>query len=161
MLNLAVAQIELSLRSGNDSVTSLANSFTSMAGNVETINDTASSMTTNDAAALIQEKCHSVSTQMHSAIIAFQFYDKLTQRLSHLSNSIAGLADLVKAPEQLYSPYAWHDLQNKIKSTYTVESDIAMFEAILNGQSVAEALQASDEADKMTQQNDDDDVELF
>lgn len=159
MLNLAVAQIELSLRSGNDSVTRLADSFTGMAGDVEVIRAATESIPACATTTIIQERCAGVAAQMHAVIVAFQFYDKLTQRLSHLSNSMAALADLVKVPEQLYNPFAWRGLQEKIKTTYTVPSDISMFEAIIKGYSVKEALLACEHKDQ--QKPAEDDVELF
>ena len=159
MLNLAVAQIELSLRNGNDSVTCLGDSFTAMAGDVEMIRAAADALPDCVSTDTISERCSRVSEQMQDAIIAFQFYDKMTQRLSHLSNSMAALATLVNTPTELYNPYAWRSLQDKIKSTYTVPSDIAMFEAILTGCSVEDALKASEQATQERQ--DDDDIELF
>lgn len=156
MLNLAVAQIELALRNGNESVDSLGDSFTSMAGNVEVIRRTIVSKPDKDPE--LEGLCDSVAADMQNAIVAFQFYDKLTQRLSHLSHSMACLGELVGDPTRLYSPFAWVGLQEKIKSSYTVESDRAMFKAILNGASVEEALRASEIA---KQHEEDDDIEFF
>jgi hypothetical protein len=136
MLNLAVAQIEGALNSGDESVNTLADSFTSMAGEVETISAAATELEQSNEQSTISQSCQVVSEQMRATIVAFQFYDKLTQRLTHLSHSLEALASLVETPENLYNPYAWRGLQEKIKSKYTVESDKAMFEAILNGQSV-------------------------
>ena len=156
MLNLAVAQIELALRSGNDSVSALGDSFTSMAGNVEVIRRAVLAQPSADKS--LETICESVASDVQNAIIAFQFYDKLTQRLSHLSHSMDRLAELVGNPSKIYSPFAWAGLQEKIKSSYTVESDRAMFNAILNGASVDEALHASELA---KQQELDDDIEFF
>ena len=130
-----------------------------MAGDVEMIRAAANALPASGPTETIIDRCTRVSGQMHETIVAFQFYDKLTQRLSHLSNSMAALAGLVSAPEQLYNPYAWRGLQEKIKSTYTVPSDVAMFEAILNGASVEDALKAYEQANQET--NNGDDVELF
>lgn len=158
MLNLAVAQIAKSLKSGDESVNSLANSFTSMVGNVEVISAAANNLVESPEKQTISEKCVDVSSQMHSTIIAFQFYDQLTQRLTHLSNSLDELGKLLATPNQLYSPYAWGGLQEKIKSKYTVESDKAMFDAILAGHTVQEALNQSLNFEV---NSNDDDVELF
>jgi len=156
MLNLAVAQIELTLRNGNESVNSLGNSFTSMAGNIEVIRRVLSAQSNSDQS--LETICDSVAGDVQNAIVAFQFYDKLTQRLAHLSHSMNSLAKLVANPTKLYSPFAWVGLQEQIKSSYTVESDRAMFRAILNGASVEEALRASELA---KQQENDNDIELF
>ena len=98
---------------------------------------------------------------MRATIIAFQFYDQLTQRLTHLSNSLGALATLLAHPSQIYNPYSWCGLQEKIKSKYTVESDKAMFDAILNGHSVQEALNSSLNVENSASKKGDDDIELF
>ena len=159
MLTLAVAQIEGALKSGDESVNTLADSFTSMVGEVETIAAAAKQLEENKEKSTISQSCQAVSEQMRATIVAFQFYDKLTQRLTHLSNSMEALANLVATPESLYNPYAWRGLQERIKSQYTVESDKAMFEAILNGKSVQAALQSSQQASEPHTKSDD--VELF
>lgn len=162
MLTLSIAQIELSLRSGDESVLTLTNSFTQMAKSVEHIQATASNLDASENQASIISECNQVSAQMQHVIVAFQFYDKLTQRLSHLSRALANVSTLVKTPEQLYNPTAWSDLQQDIKTSYTVEADTVMFDAILNGSSAEQALIARTvhkEAKKS--QQDDDDVELF
>lgn len=158
MLNVAIAQIETALRSGDESVTTLANSFTSMVSNTEIIAAAARNLPESPEASTILDNCKSVSGKMHAAIVAFQFYDKLSQRLTHLTNSLGDLNELVSQPDQLYSPGAWRGLQEKIKSKYTVEADKAMFEAILAGKSVQEAIQTSRQSDAAAQ---DDDIELF
>jgi hypothetical protein len=162
MLNVAVAQIATSLKSGDESVNALANSFTSMVGNVETISVAAENLAPSNEKSTISENCAAVSNQMHATIIAFQFYDQLTQRLTHLSNSLGALAKLLSLPTQVYNPYSWLGLQEKIKSKYTIESDKAMFDAILEGQSVQDALKASLIANKSASKKDEeDDIELF
>jgi hypothetical protein len=159
MLNAAVAQLENALRSGDESVNTLANSFTSMVGNVEVVHAAATQLPESNETNVINEHCQAVSEKMRAAIVAFQFYDKLTQRLTHLSNSLGDLAQLVADPVKLYNPYAWHGLQEKIKSKYTVESDRAMFDAILRGHSVNEALAQCEKTENKLDNGDD--VELF
>ena len=159
MLNVAVAQIETSLLNGDESVNTLANSFTSMVANAEMIGMAAENLPDNAEKETIVNNCNQVAEKMRAAIMAFQFYDKLTQRLTHLSSSLAVLGELVQKPEQLYNPYAWRGMQEKIKSKYTVESDKAMFEAILNGRSVEEALALARHCE--TESAQDDDLEFF
>ena len=140
MLNLAVAQIERAMRDGDDSVNTLAESFTSMIGNAQVIQSATNNMQEGQEKQTILEHCSEISARMQQAIMAFQFYDKLSQRVTHVSNSLASLADLVSHPAHLYNPHEWRGLQEKIKSGYTIESDRGMFEAILSGATVEEAL---------------------
>lgn len=148
MLNLAVAQIGCAMRDGDESVQSLADSFTTMMAGVQKIQTSAGELPADGAQrACIDAACQAVETRMQSAIVAFQFYDKLSQRLAHLTDSLADLAELVDSPERLYNPAAWQALQDGIRSRYTLESDKAMFEAILAGAGVAEALQLATQPD--------------
>jgi len=155
MLNLSVAQIERAMNEGNESVGTLTNSFTTMAGNASIIAEAGSQLPDSPEKQAIMSNCETVMGQMQSAIIAFQFYDKLTQQLDHASNSLASLAELVSDQQALYNPYEWRGLQEKIRSKYTNEEDKLMFDAVLNGATVEEALQLKIEAAA------DDDVELF
>lgn len=164
MLTLAVAQIELSLRSGDESVSSLADAFTNMAQNVAEIKNTAGQMEPSGQRESISSQCDSVTGQMQHAIVSFQFYDKLTQRLSHLSQTLGDLSKLVREPSKLYDPRSWQELQSTIKSTYSIEADAYMFDAILKGCSVEEALNSRKEQKaniQLQKPTDKDDIELF
>lgn len=154
MLQVAVAQIERSMQDGDDSVQTLTDSFTSMAGKTQVILSAAASIAEGQEQETILKNCHAIEESMGQAIIAFQFYDKLSQRLAHISHSLNDLAALVSNPAQLYNPYEWHGLQQKIRSKYTNEADRRMFDAMIAGVPLAEALALSD-AKK------DDDIELF
>lgn len=161
MLNLAVAQISSGLHEGDESVNHLASAFTSMVANVETANLAAQNLPESAEKDTIISNCQSVSQEMQHAIIAFQFYDKLSQRLAHVANSLHVLSELVATPEQLYNPYSWKGLQQKIKSNYTVESERAMFDLILSGRSVDEALDLARQMREERETQANDDVELF
>ncbi|HHW78313.1 MAG TPA: hypothetical protein GX399_15000 [Xanthomonadaceae bacterium] len=144
MLALAVAQIEMSMRDSDESVEVLSNSFTSMVGQVKMIEKTVASLPdtaeTADAKAAIVGSCATVGEMMRAAIVAFQFYDKLTQRLSHVSSSLGTLADLISDTRRLYNPYEWLGMQEKIKSRYTMVEEGLMFDAIMQGKTVRQAL---------------------
>jgi len=158
MLNLAVAQIENAMREGDDSINTLTDSFTSMIGGSEVIRLAGEALDDGNEKKAILENCEEINKKMQSTIIAFQFYDKLSQRISHVSNSLSALSSLVGNPQQLYNPFEWKGLQEKIKSKYTIERDREMFDILLNGATVEEALQVTLEKSK---QIDDGDIELF
>ncbi len=141
MLNLAVSRIERAMKDGDDSVTTLADLFTSIMGNVGSIGKAADKLPDNREKETITANFDRVSRKMNEAIVAFQFYDLLTQRLSHISQSLAALGELVSDPQRLYNPYEWFGLQDMIKSKYTMDIDRAMFDAVINGATVEEALQ--------------------
>ena len=143
LLNLAVSHIEESMHVGDESVEALTDSFTTMAGNVQCIQKTIEELPDSVSQYVIDEimeKCHSIKTQVHAAIIAFQFYDRMIQKLSHVSHSMDAMTDLIIDQTRLFNPHEWLALQEKIRSRYTMESERLMFDALMNGASVDEAL---------------------
>lgn len=159
MLNLAVARIEGAMRDGDDSISALAELFTSIMGNVKVIGKAAGNIPDGEEKDNIQANFESASKKMNEAIVAFQFYDKLIQRLRHVSRSLNFLGDLIGDPQRLFNPYEWYGLQEMIKSKYTLDSDRAMFDAILNGATVEEAMHAA--SLQKEKEASEDNVELF
>lgn len=157
MLNLAVAQIAHSLQDGDESISTLGDSFTTIVGNVEMARSAAQQLANSGEKTAILENCAEASQKIQQAIVAFQFYDRLSQRLSHVAKSLSSLGNLVSDQSRLYSPYEWRGLQEKIKSRYTLETERRMFEAILNGATVEEAMSLIDEE----KGDDEHEVELF
>jgi len=160
LLNLAVAQIEKSMRGGDDSVTALAESFTSVVGNTEVIAQACKKLPDSEEKKTIEDNCHSVTQRVQAAIIAFQFYDILAQRLAHVSYSLASLGGLLSDAEKIQNPYEWSGLQEMIKSKYTLDADKAMFEAIIDGATIEEALKISEEHHAQSRSRNDD-IEMF
>lgn len=160
MLNLAVAQIEVALRDSGGSVDVLTNTFTGMYGNLMALVEAAHSLPDTPVKQAIQESGMAVSSQMQHAIVAFQFYDRLSQRLSHVCRSLEQLTGIVNDPGQLYSPFAWHALQQKIRSKYTMEDEKLMFDTLLETGNVQEALERYVQK-KQQEANKDPDIELF
>ena len=140
MLNLAVARIEKAMRDGDESIETLSDSFTTIASNVRSIEQANASLDSSGVKETIEQNCAHVTDNVHDAIVAFQFYDKLTQRLHHVSKSLSALTELVDDPARLYNPFEWQGLQEKILSRYTLDSDRAMFDAILDGKALKDVL---------------------
>jgi len=161
MLELSAVQIEHAMKDSNSSVDVLTRSFTAMAdcmhdivGKVEALPEDG---TTGKTKAELLGATANVSGMVHQAIIAFQFYDKLVQRLAHVGLSLGELSDLVAEPGRLYNPGEWVGLQGRIKAKYTTREEIAMFEAVMQGIPVQEAVERF--MAEMKEKNDD--IELF
>ncbi len=143
MLNLAVAHIKRSMLDGDESVHALSNSFTDMVGLNKVIQEASSKLTDSPDKRAIENACNEIAEKTNSALVAFQFYDILTQRLDHICSSLSAMSELFADNERLNTPYEWAALQEKIKAKYSIQADRDMFEAILAGKSVEEALQTS------------------
>lgn len=160
MLHLAVAQIEMAMRDGDESINTLSSSFTTMIGSINTIAAAADDLPEDNGAIkqTIESQCATVTGQMHGAIVAFQFYDKLSQRLGHVNHSLAALAHLVHDQVRLYNPYEWRGLQKSIRSQYSMKEEQDMFDALLAGATIEEALQL---LAAQGEEEAPDDIELF
>ncbi|MFZ2300877.1 MAG: hypothetical protein WAW10_03285 [Gallionella sp.] len=161
MIELSAGQIEAAMKDSNSSVEVLTDAFTTMAGYMRMINDTIAALPDKeelgDTKTDLLGATENVSGMVRKAIIAFQFYDKLVQRLSHVTHSLASLSDLINDTSRLNNPYEWAALQEKIRSKYSMREEIEMFDAVLGGMAVKDAIEKF-----MTQMKDQsDDIELF
>lgn len=162
MLKLAAAQVEFSLSEGGNSVNTLTDSFTSMAGSIKAIELSTLDIFEKYQVELsdqevIVNNCAHVTSKMQQAIVAFQFYDTLVQRLDHVVNSLSKLGDLVCDPGRLYSPVEWRALQETIRSRYTMSNERELFDAILAGESIEQVISRMQQVVNEV----DDDIELF
>lgn len=144
MLELAAGQIEHAMKDSNASVDVLTASFTSMAGYLNSMSEALDSLPDNGESggkkSEVMSMAENVTGMIQQSIIAFQFYDKLTQRLTHVCHSLAALSGLVSDRPRLYSPVEWVELQGKIRSKYTTPEEHALFESVMEGVPVQEAL---------------------
>ena len=86
MLNLAMARMTHAMRDGDESVDSLSRSFTEMVGHIKFMQDTITEMAEDDTRNNLLNHRAAIRGQIDSAIMAFQFYDRLSQRMQHVSN---------------------------------------------------------------------------
>ncbi len=166
MLNLAVTQIDQSMNEGNASVSTLSSSFTGLATNLSDIQSSITQLSQQDGSSekmklIIEGSTSTALDKVHSAIMAFQFYDKLSQRLDHVSESLSALTTLIGNPAELYSPLAWQALQETIRSKYTMEEERVMFDKVISGVPIEEALIEFNQNMTDKGDSDEDEIELF
>jgi hypothetical protein len=168
MLNLAVAQIDGSMSEGNSSIETLSASFTGLATNLSNIQSSIFQMKgkydDGDAEKLkliIEGSTTTALDKVHSAIITFQFYDKLTQRLEHVSQSLGALTALISDPTAIYSPIEWRALQESIRAKYTMKEERNMFDKVIAGVPIEEALADFNQALLDRVNCEEDEIELF
>ena len=88
--------------------------------------------------------------------MAFQFYDRLSQRMQHISISLDELSKLIDTPDLMKHSTSWLALEDKIRSHYTLDNDLSMFEAVLAGENIEDILSKATDVVE-----DDGDIELF
>lgn len=159
MLTVSVAQVEGSMRIGEDSVGVLAQSFTAMVEDMNAIHEALMVLEPGESRDRALRYCQGTQEKIHASIVAFQFYDRLQQCLGHVADSLKSLSGIIDTPHRLYNPGEWHQLQQHIRERYTMESEKVMFDAIHDGKSIEEAL-ALVVVDGGASSSDDD-IELF
>lgn len=168
MLELASTQIEYAMNDSNKEVDILTNSFTELANTMNKICNGFAKLVDYEKDNSVKDSelqetkktLHTISSYANSlivkAIVAFQFYDKLAQRISHVNSSLSSLSELVSDCKKIYRPEEWVNLQQKIKSKYSTPEEIAMFDAVVNGMPIQEAI-----AKYCPSADDEEDIELF
>lgn len=159
LLAVSAAQVESGMQIGDESVDVLTGSFASMVSDMNAIREILEGMEASGQRDLALGHCVSTLEKISSSIIAFQFYDRLQQCLSHVSSGLKGLSNIIETPDRLYNPKEWHKFQDEIRGRYTMESEKAMFDAIHHGKSIEEALALAQSIKPAA--SDEDDIELF
>lgn len=157
LLTVSVTQVESNMHVGDDSVTKLTESFTAIVDHMSQINELLDTLEPSDVKTAALDHCQQTNEKIQTSIIAFQFYDRLQQSLTHVANSLKGLSSLVETPERLYNPVEWKKFQDEIRNQYTMESEKVLFDALLQGKTIEEAVALAAQSDEA----DEDDVELF
>jgi hypothetical protein len=166
MLYLAVCQIETTMADSNLSVDTLTHSFALLANHAGEVSEQIQNLTQPEELAAfkidIANTASEMKTNISSSICAFQFYDRVCQRLDHVTQSLEKVTQVMASQESLSKPEAWRKIQTDIKDSYTMEAERLMFDYIMQGGSVKEALHIyRQQVDASGNKNNEDEIELF
>jgi hypothetical protein len=140
ILNLSVAQIDLSITEGDNSVNTLIDSFTFMSKHIEGIQAASQQIVDMSAGSeeihahnnLLLSEAGELSAKMQQAVIAFQFYDKLSQRLAHVSHGLSGLAEIVSHEMRVKNAQEWEAFKANVRKGTTMREEEELFELIFD-----------------------------
>lgn len=138
ILNLSVAQIDLSITEGDNSVNTLIDSFTYMSQHIEQIQTSSLKIAAlaGESAQVLQNELESeaseLAAKMSQAIVAFQFYDKLSQRLEHVSHGISGLAEIVSHEMRVKDVAEWEAFKADVRQGTTMREEEELFELVFD-----------------------------
>lgn len=167
MLYLAVCQIEATMNDANESVDTLTSGFTTLAEHTHDMSYKVQSVGEATEMEAIKDDISSTAKEIQSKISqsvqAFQFYDRVCQRVDHVARSLEKVTNLLGDSDAINNDDAWQTLQHSIKSSYTMEAERIMFEFIMRGGAVDEALEIYRHHFEKNQDSDEDDdeIELF
>jgi len=163
-LSLASGELKISMREANVVVQKLTATFMEMVNDVHNIKIAAERLDVNDKKNMslkteISSLCNNYLNKVEAGTVGFQFYDKMTQRLQHTSGNINRLMLMAERPDSLLDHNSWQQLKEKIEKSYNMEEDRALFQALMKGDSIQNAIKlATDIQEKQTEK---DKVELF
>lgn len=134
MLGLCEAQMDSALQESDRAVDRLIQAFTSLGDATRSVGALTQSLpadlkstVTRDLEAQVAE----ISKQMAAAVIAFQFYDKLTQRLGHVRYSLSALAQFVCNRKQTEQPEQWQRLHATLRRLYRTDEEREIFQLMM------------------------------
>ena len=136
MLGLCEAQMESALQESDQAVDALIKAFTCLVDATRSVSALAETLPPEVKANLagdIDSQMAVMSKQMGAAVMAFQFYDKLTQRLGHVRYSLSTLALFVCDRNQSNQPEQWKRLLNTLRRLYKTEEERQIFQMIMDG----------------------------
>jgi len=161
ILTLSIAQISLTLGVGDKSVDEVGCAFETLLSDIENIGrKSGTNKTSADNNAEIKHLCDAAAEQARNFIFAFQFYDELSQRLNHISHGLSALSDLIQDEGRFNLTESWHDLQEKIKGKYTIHDENELFDSVMSGMGIENAIQQLLKG-RLSEKDMDNEVELF
>ncbi len=168
MLCLAVCQLENAMSESSHSMDALSESFRELANHSIATNQSIQAANSLDDLQALKNQSDATNNEVQSnvsqAITAFQFYDRISQRLDHVARGLEKMSDIIADPTQFHDIAVWKKVQHEVKSSYSMEAERIMFEHVLRGASVKEALEIYRhhfEESTKSPDADGDEVELF
>jgi hypothetical protein len=140
MLELCEAQMESALSESDVAVDALVKSFAGLIDAGQTLSALGEQLPAQPPGAVeLQQQLEAIKKQTATAVVAFQFYDKLTQRLGHVRYSLSALAMFVCDGEKSNEREQWRRLFSTLKRLYRTEEERQIFKMMVEGASAEEA----------------------
>lgn len=134
MLALCEAQMEAATQDSDAAVDTLVKAFTDLMGTVRELGTvsagSAADPSQSKALQEINARCAALSSQVASAVVAFQFYDKLSQRLGHVRYSLSTMALFICDRSNSQRPEHWDKLLSTLGRLYRTAEERAIFDSI-------------------------------
>ncbi len=143
LLDLCEAQMAAALRDSDKSVDVLVHSFTELVETSRMMSEFAKQLPSAANGAMpdteeLARRCNAISHQINDAIVAFQFYDKLSQRLGHVRHSLSTLAMFICNRTQIQQREHWLKLLTSLRRLYRTAEERAAFDLVAAGATISE-----------------------
>ena len=131
LLQLAAAQLALSLKETEQPFDDLSKLFIEIVEGYNQIEGLIGSDQQDDIVKL-QELHSNTQSRVRSAIIDFQFYDRMTQRLQHIMSNIEDAINALEAKKN-GDEAEWNKIFDRIEKSYTMREELELFNSIRSG----------------------------
>ena len=138
LLHLAAAQLALSLKETEQPFDDLSKLFIEIVEGYNEIEGLIGSTSDSDVKKL-QMLHKDTQTRVQNAVIDFQFYDRMTQRLQHIMGNIQ---DAIGALEHsnIEDETEWNSIFERIEKSYTMQEEVELFHSIRRGEGFESAV---------------------
>jgi hypothetical protein len=139
MLELCEAQMESALSQSDVAVEALIKSFAGLIEAGQALGSVGEKLPADATPADLAPQLEALKKQTAAAVVAFQFYDKLTQRLGHVRYSLSALAMFVCDRAKSGEREQWRRLFTTLRRLYRTEEELQIFKLMVDGTSAEEA----------------------
>jgi hypothetical protein len=148
MLELCEAQMESALSESDVAMEALIKSFAGLIEAGQTLGAMNEKTPAADNVPDLAQQLDTLRKQTAAAVVAFQFYDKLNQRLGHVRYSLSALAMFVCDRAKSSERDQWRRLFSTLRRLYRTEEERQLFNLMVDG---ATAEQAREHIQQSTQ----------
>ncbi len=127
-IDLVMAQIDMSIKDSQLAIDGLIDSMSKTANNTKDIKKQLLNINAKElidstvAIEKISTLCDQTDSNIESAIHAFQFYDRFTQRLMRIQENLQDIANVAQSPDQKHSKL-WKKMHDNIRAVYSAEQE--------------------------------------
>ena len=146
-LELGAAQLDAAIRDSDAKVEALTAAVTAIASDARELQrqvhalDNGSAAQVGQARERILQLAAQLDAQVQVTVMSMQFYDKLIQRLTHVSEGLAIPSDATGA-ERDPSRSDWNAMLEQVRSRYTMVEERVLFDFMMRGLNAAQMLKA-------------------
>ena len=164
LTRLAAAQIRVAVTESGDNIDVLTHSFREIVNQDNQIRENIEQLPNDSETKKIKDDIARLSTELranvNNAVVAFQFYDRLCQRLDHTSKCLKRLSEiedhhLKSSSDELIK------LRDNVYNHFTMIEERQLFDAVLSSKDFEQAIEEYAKARMQSLEEEDDDIELF
>ncbi len=161
LLALCEAQMESALSESDVAVEALVKSFAGLIEAGQALGALNEKTPAAAGPADLAQQLDTLRKQTAAAVVAFQFYDKLTQRLGHVRYSLSALAMFVCDRSKSGEREQWKRMFSTLRRLYRTEEERQLFRLMVEGASADEAREHIQQSTQTLRAAPTGEVELF